>query len=89
MLKGNTHTGYGLDLHESELAAGEVPHAPHHHVHEELLLIRDGLLEVTIGDKTTRLGAGSSAYLASNQEHGWKNVGSTPARYFVIALGSD
>src|SRR5438874_1225247 len=66
MLKTNTHTGYALDLHESELAAGDAPHPPHHHVHEELLLIREGLLEVTIAGKTTRLGPGSTAYLASN-----------------------
>jgi quercetin dioxygenase-like cupin family protein len=89
MMKGNTHTGYVLDLHESEIAAGEAPHPPHHHVHEELLLIRQGLLEVSIAGKTTRLGPGSAAYLASNEEHGWRNVGNEPARYFVLALGDD
>ncbi|MEO8595417.1 MAG: cupin domain-containing protein [Candidatus Solibacter sp.] len=89
MMTGDTHTGYRLDLHETELAAGEMPHAPHRHVHEELLLIREGTLDVTIAGRTTRLGAGSVAYLASNQEHGWKNVGAAPARYFVLALGDD
>ena len=76
-------------MHESELPAGEAPHPPHSHVHEEMLLIREGLLEVTIGGKTTRLGPGSAAYLASNQEHGWRNVGTETARYFVLALGDD
>ena len=89
MLKGPTHTGYALDLHESELAAGDAPHPPHQHVHEELLLIREGLLEITIAGASTRLGPGSAAYLASNQLHGWKNVGTTTARYFVLALGDD
>ena len=89
MLKAPTHTGFLLDLHESELAAGDAPHAPHRHVHEELLLIREGLLEITITGKSTRLGPGSAAYLASNQEHGWRNVGTTTARYFVLALGDD
>ena len=89
MLKAPTHTGFLLDLHESELAAGDAPHAPHRHVHEELLLIREGLLEITIAGNSTRLGPGSAAYLASNQEHGWRNVGTTTARYFVLALGDD
>ncbi len=89
MLKGATHTGFLLDLHESELPAGEAPHAPHRHVHEEMLMIREGLLEITISGKVTRLGPGSAAYLASNEEHGWKNVGSGTARYFVLALGDD
>ncbi len=89
ILTGGTHTGYAIDLHETELPAGQAPHAPHHHVHEEMLLVREGLLEVTIGERATRLGPGSVAYLASNQEHGWRNVGTGPARYFVLALGDD
>jgi len=88
-LKGQTHSGFEIDLHQTELAPGEAPHAPHQHVHEELLLIREGELEVMIAGKSTRLGAGSVAYLASNQLHGWHNTGSTPARYFVLALGGD
>ena len=89
ILNGDTHTGFLLDLHESELAVGQPPHAPHQHVHEELLLIREGVLDVTIEGKTTRLGAGSGAYFASNRMHGWHNSGSIPAKYFVLALGRD
>jgi quercetin dioxygenase-like cupin family protein len=89
MLKARTHTGFALDLHESELPAGDAPHPPHHHVHEELLLIREGTLEVTIDGKSEKLGPGSTAYLQSNLEHGWRNVGTTTARYFVLALGDD
>jgi len=28
-------------------------------------------------------------YIASGEEHGWKNVGSSQAKYFVLALGDD
>jgi len=89
ILKGTTHTGFLIDMHESELAAGEMPHAPHQHIHEEMVLIREGTLEVTIDGKATQLGPGSGAYVASNQLHGWRNVGKAAARYFVIALGED
>jgi len=68
--KGQTHSGFLLDLHETELAAGEAPHAPHQHVHEEMLLIREGQLDVTIEGKTTKLDAGSVAFLTSGQMHG-------------------
>src|SRR5262245_6065033 len=84
MLAGATHSGYRIDLHATDLAAGQMPHAPHHHVHEELLLIREGTIEVTVGKQTSRLGAGSVVYVASGEEHGWKNVGATPAKYFVL-----
>ena len=89
MLTGTTHSGYRVDLHETALAAGQMPHAAHRHVHEELLLIREGTLEVTVGQRTSRLGAGSVVYIASNEQHGWKNVGSAQAKYFVMALGDD
>ena len=84
---GKTHTGYALEMHLTELAPGLAPHPPHHHAHEEMILIREGTMEVTIAGKTSVLGPGSVAYVASNEEHGWRNVGQTRAHYFVIALG--
>ena len=89
VLNGNTHTGFPIELHETELGPGEAPHPPHHHVHEEMIMIREGTLEVTILDKVTKLGPGSVAFVASGEEHGWRNVGTTPAHYFVLALGRE
>jgi quercetin dioxygenase-like cupin family protein len=95
VLKGNaravfdgvTHTGYHVDLHETELAPGEAPHAAHRHAHEEMIMIREGTLEITIEGKVSTAGPGSVVYAASNELHGWKNIGKTKAQYFVIALG--
>ncbi len=89
ILKGETHAGFALDLHETELAPAQAPHPPHHHVHEEMLLIRDGTLEVAINDRSTTLGPGSVAYMASNEEHGLRNAGPGRARYYILALGRD
>jgi len=84
---GATHTGFHVDIHLTELQPGELPHAPHHHEHEEMILIKDGTMEVTINGNASTIGPGGVAYVASNEEHGWRNVGKTPALYFVIALG--
>jgi quercetin dioxygenase-like cupin family protein len=89
VLDGLTHTGYKVEVHLTELSPGEAPHPPHRHVHEEMVLMLRGSLEVTIAGKATRLGPGSSAYVASNMEHGWRNVGADRALYFVLALGPD
>jgi quercetin dioxygenase-like cupin family protein len=89
ILNGTTHRGLAIELHETELGAGRAPHPPHNHLHEELLIIREGTLEVTIAEQTARLGAGSVAYIASGEQHGWRNVGETRARYLVLALGDD
>jgi len=51
--------------------------------------IREGIIEATISGQATRLGPGSVVFVASNEEHGIRNAGPTPAQYFVIALGKD
>ena len=88
ILTGDTHSGYRLDLHESELPGGTAPH-PHRHVHEEMLFIREGQMEVTVNGQSTLLGPGSCAYMASNDLHRYRNPGTAPAKYFVLALGTD
>lgn len=86
---GKTHSGFPIELHETKLAPGSRPHPPHHHVHEEIFLVRQGTVEVTLAGKSRRLGPGSVAYVASNVEHGIKNAGAVPAQYFVMALGTE
>jgi len=85
VLEGETHSGCFIELHETDLPPGGAPHPPHHHVYEEMLVIREGTLEVTIEGHSAQLGPGSVAYVASNEEHGWRNVGTTRARYMVLA----
>jgi quercetin dioxygenase-like cupin family protein len=89
ILEGDTHAGVAIELHETELAPGQMPHPPHHHVHEEMILVREGTMEVTIAGKSAKLEPGSVGFVASGEEHGWRNVGTTRARYFVLALGRD
>jgi len=86
---GGTHSGYHIDLHMTHLGPGQQPHPPHSHVHEEILMLRTGQLDVTLGSQTSRIDAGSVVITASNQEHGWRNPGPGPAEYFVMAVGRD
>jgi len=88
VMKGETHAGFPIELHMTELGPGQAPHGPHKHVHEELLMLKDGSLDVTISGQTTHVTAGSIVYVASNEMHGWRNPGTDRAQYFVIALGS-
>jgi len=88
ILEGHTHTGDYLEVHETVLEPGAGPHPPHHHVGEEMFLVSSGTVEITINGKATRLGPGSAAFVASNEEHGLRNAGAGPAQYFVVTLGA-
>jgi XRE family transcriptional regulator, regulator of sulfur utilization len=86
---GESLNGFPIEMHETELAPGMAPHPPHKHPHHEMLILREGTVEVTIEGTTSRLTPGSIAYVGANEEHGWRNVGSTRARYYVLAFGRD
>ena len=87
ILKGKTHSDYLIDLHATEMPPGQMPHPAHRHVHEEMFFVRSGTMEVTIEGNATLLTPGSVAFIASNELHGVRNVGTTTAHYFVLALG--
>src|SRR5580704_5115437 len=87
ILKGKLATGESIEVHETTLPPGGAPHPPHHHEHTEMWLIREGTVELMVSGKTFRLGPGSVGFVHSNDEHGIRNVGATPATYFVVAIG--
>jgi mannose-6-phosphate isomerase-like protein (cupin superfamily) len=87
VLKGKLATAESLEVHETTLPPGGMPHAAHHHVHSEMWLIREGTVQLTINGASHVMGPGSVGFVHSNDEHGIKNVGTTPAIYFVVAVG--
>lgn len=86
VLDSPTTTLANFECHVTTLQPGVAPHAPHHHPDEEFVLVKEGLLEVTINNTISRAGPGSIIFCASNDEHGWRNAGDTPATYYVIRI---
>jgi len=84
--RGTVPTGELIELHETTVAPGKMPHPAHSHAHEEFILIREGTVDFVYDGQSHILGPGSVGYTAPNQEHGFKNIGATPATYFIFSL---
>ena len=89
MFTAKTHTGFKIESHQSDIAPGEVNHPPHQHLREEMMLIREGVMELTIAGTPYRLGPGDVGVIGSNELHNAKNVGTSRAVYFIVNIGRD
>lgn len=83
-----TATLKNLEMHVTTLNPGQMPHQPHRHPDEELIIIQQGTVEALSNGQWKRVGPGSVIFNGSNQLHGLKNVGSEPAVYDVVKFVS-
>jgi quercetin dioxygenase-like cupin family protein len=89
VIRGVLPTGEAVEMHETRLLPGHMPHPPHQHKHSEFMLVREGQMEFENNGKPELVGPGGVMFATANILHGLKNVGTTPANYFVIAIGRD
>lgn len=86
VLNGSTVTLKNLETHITTVKPHEASHAAHRHPDEEIILIKEGTLEVAINGQTQTAGPGSVFFFGSNDLHGMRNIGDTPATYHVIRM---
>jgi quercetin dioxygenase-like cupin family protein len=70
--------------HISTLNPGEDTGPLHRHPQEELVIIKEGTLEINIDGRIQTATAGSMIFYAANENENMRNVGKTPATYYVL-----
>jgi mannose-6-phosphate isomerase-like protein (cupin superfamily) len=75
-----------FETHLTTLRAGEAPHPSHSHPDEEIVIVKEGTLEVAIDGRAEKVGPGSLIFFASNESHGVRNGGDTPVTYYIIRI---
>ena len=70
VMSGFLPTGEFIEIHETMLPAGKMPHPPHKHPNTEILFIKEGKLEFLNDGKGENVGPGGIVFTASNVMHG-------------------
>ena len=82
--KAPTSTLDQLSVHVTTLNLGESAHPPHQHPEEEMIIVKEGVLEALHNGQKVQMSAGSILFIAPNDLHGVRNAGTTPASYLVV-----
>jgi quercetin dioxygenase-like cupin family protein len=83
---GPTATFANFECHATTLNPGEAPHGAHRHADEEVIIVKDGVVEVTINGRSRLAGPGSLVFIASNDLHGLRNTSAARATYHVLRI---
>jgi quercetin dioxygenase-like cupin family protein len=80
----STATMERLECHATTLNPGETTHAPRRQPDEELVIVKEGTIEVQLNDQPRRVEAGSLVFVAANDLYGVRNPTDVAATYYVV-----
>lgn len=84
-LEGATTALDYLEIHVTTLNPGKAPHGSHVHTDmEELIIVKEGLIEQSINGVKKVVGPGSVILALPGDDHGIWNAGDTQASYYII-----
>ena len=84
-LEGSTSALDYLEIHVTTLNPGKAPHGSHVHADgEELIIVKEGLIEQSINGVKKVVGPGSVILALPGDDHGIWNAGDTQASYYII-----
>ena len=85
IMDGYTPYLSNMEVHITMLEPGKSAHPPHNHANtEELIIVKEGKLKVTIAGKTKILGAGGVAMAMPGDMHGAVNESREKVSYYLL-----
>ena len=85
IIEGSTHSLSWFEVTAITLDPGKAPPpSSAYYDMEELLIIEEGMLNITIDGVSRKMGAGSVAFIMPRIVHGVSNAGNTKATYYVL-----
>lgn len=84
MIEGEIHDFKNFRVHYTTVNAGQKSHDPHKHLTEELIIVKEGEITLTIEGVENHLKVGDVAIIKPNDVHGMVNNGKKSATYLVM-----
>ena len=85
ILEGKTNAFDYFEIYVTTLSPGNAPHGSHVHADmEELIIVKEGLIEQSINGDKKLLGPGSVILALPGDDHGIRNAGDSEASYYII-----
>jgi XRE family transcriptional regulator, regulator of sulfur utilization len=84
LFDGPTSTLDKLHCHITTLNPGENSGEPRRHLQEEVIIVKEGLVEASVDGRTQTAGPGSVFFFAANAVTRLRNAGEKPATYIVV-----
>ncbi len=89
IFKGNTLDLAYFEMHTTSLEPGQAPHPAHTHGDtEEVIIVKKGIVKVTINGHSATIGQSSVAVIIPGDEHGIENAGTENATYYIVKMKS-
>lgn len=90
IFEGHSNDLSYFEVHVTTLDPGKAPHGSHVHSDmEELIIVKEGLIEQSINGTKKVVGPGSVILALPGDDHGIWNAGDTKASYYIIRWKTD
>lgn len=89
IFQGNTLDLAYFEMHATTLEPGKAAHPAHSHGDtEEVIIVKQGIVTITINGHSTAIGPSSVAVIMPGDEHRVENAGSENATYYIVKMKS-